>query len=530
MAALGMDPDLLGKLLGQIEQDPGIPRESPTIAAWQEPSHRLAEVQSETLPECVDFAIIGSGITGCSVAKTLLEHDLSGKKSVTVFEARRLTTGATSRNGGFLMAHAATFFSAFAQAFGTDTAAQIARFCERTLAKIVDVAKAENLYEECQIRDVRALITFEDEDGWTKAEGSFRMYQEHVPEFSGTYTPLKQQQAHEVSDPSRKRHRIRLGWPAPHMTMAQERTDTVEQEYGLRTVHGAFTTETRVFWPYRLVTGIFERLLGRYAERFSIETNTPVSSIAISADVEHRTHPYLLTTPRGIVRAAKVFHCTSGFTGHLLPSLRGPIFPCRLHMACDVPGPQFGRHPVAWLWHVPITFDPESRLVEQGLYWMQQNAETGDLFYGGDKQKLDEFITSDDTSVNVDAGANLKTLLPHRIFDKGWTDPATGATIAAMEPRRIWCGILSMTADQVPIVGEVPTSLSGRAVDGGEWIAAGFNGYGMSQCWSAGEAVARMSLGEQKPEWLPDAFLSTEKRLTGSTMAKEAALQSFFER
>lgn len=199
MALPEIDPNLLVKLLGQVSQDPGIPRENPTLAAWQEPPHRLAEVQSKAVPERVDFAIIGAGITGCSVAKNLLENDLSGNKTVAVFEARRLTTGATSRNGGFLMAHAATFFSAYARSFGTETAVQIARFCQRTLAKIVEVAKAEDLYTECQIRDVQTLITFSDEDSWAKTAESFSMYQEHVPELRGTYVPLEQDKAEKVS-------------------------------------------------------------------------------------------------------------------------------------------------------------------------------------------------------------------------------------------------------------------------------------------------------------------------------------------
>lgn len=251
---------------------------------------------------------------------------------------------------------------------------------------------------------------------------------------------------------------------------------------------------------------------------------------SVKVSPEDSAYPYLLTTPRGVIRAAKVFHCTNGFTGHLLPKLRGPIFPCRLTMSCSEPGPQFGNRPVAWLWHVPQAFDPETGLVEQGLYWMQQNAESGDLFYGGDKQKLDEMITSDDTSVSIDAARNLKTLLPQRIFAKGWSDPATDAALSSMDPHHTWCGILGMTADQVPVVGSVPVSLSGRDIEGGEWIAAGFNGYGMGQCWSAGEAIARMALGEPKPEWLPDIYLSTEQRLTGPPMTAEAALKSFFER
>ncbi|KEF57375.1 uncharacterized protein A1O9_05292 [Exophiala aquamarina CBS 119918] len=168
-------------------------------------------------------------------------------------------------------------------------------------------------------------------------------------------------------------------------------------------------------------------------------------------------------------------------------------------MSCDRPGPQFGNRAVSWLWHVPISWNPETNLVEQGLCWMQQNAEAGNLFYGGDTQKLDDYITSNDTSVSIDAPNNLKTLLPQQIFAKGWTDPETGVTIPSMKLQWTWCGILSMTADQAPIVAPVPARLSGRDVDNGEWAAVEFNGYGMGQCWSAGEAVARMALGEDKP-------------------------------
>lgn len=65
----------------------------------------------------------------------------------------------------------------------------------------------------------------------------------------------------------------------------------------------------------------------------------------------------------------------------------------------------------------------------------------------------------------------------------------------------------------------------------GEWVAAGFNGYSMSQCWSCGEAIALMALGQSKPHWLPDPYLSSEWRLgNGAVMDPEAALMSFFQR
>ncbi|GMF70206.1 unnamed protein product [Aspergillus oryzae] len=406
MAENQIPHELLAKLAGQIIQDPGIPVAAPTVSAWQEPAHPIATIQSDKLPQRTDFAIIGSGITGTSVAKTLLENELARDKTITMFEARSLTTGATSRNGGFLLSHAPPFFKRYAEALGIDAARDIALFCDRTLESIVDMAKAENLDKASQIRDVTTIASFEHQEGFAEVTESIRMYEEAIPEAKG-----------------------------------------------------------------------------------------------------------------------------NGFTGHLLPKLRGAIFPCRLSMTTQKPGPQWGNRPNSWLFHTKQSYDPNTTLVEQGLYWMQQNAETGDLFVGGDLQRLDDFLSSDDSVISADSARNLTDLLPKRLFKEGWTNPITNTTMtSATALHRIWSGILSMTADQVPIVGSVPTSISGRNVEGGEWIAAGFNGYGMSQCWLCGEAIARMALGEQKPEWLPDVYLSTERRLGDVSMGPEAALASFFAR
>lgn len=279
------------------------------------------------------------------------------------------------------------------------------------------------------------------------------------------------------------------------------------------------------------MTNLLQKLLEKYPERFSIETNTPVTSISIIRD-SNAAYPYALTTPRGIIRAAKILHCTNGFSGHLLPKLRGPVFPCRLSMSTQKPGPQWGNRPYSWLFHTKQSWDPSTTLVEQGLYWAQQNAETGDLFVGGDVQRLDDFISSDDSLISADSVANLTTLLPKRVFSQGWNNPITNETLSsATAIHRVWSGIIAMTADQVPLVGSVPSSISEREIEGGEWIAAGFNGYGMCQAWLSGQAIARMALGEGKPEWLPEVYLTTEERLLSEVrMGGEAALASFFSR
>ncbi|KAJ5249827.1 hypothetical protein N7489_000237 [Penicillium chrysogenum] len=474
MANSDLPHELLLKLASQVIQDPGIPVPNPTVSAWQEPAHPFATIQSKDLPRYTDCAIIGSGITGCSAAKTILESDLGFDKKV-------------------------TFYERFADAYGAEAAREIAEFGDFNLEEVVRIAKEENLENVSEIRDVTTISSFDDREGFDAATRSVQMYEEAVPKSRGRYKVLE--------------------------------GEVAEKGYHLKSSKGALVVKSKVFWPYRLVTNIIQRLLERHPDRFSVETMTAVTSITISSDAV-TAYPYVLTTPRGTVRAAKVFHCVNGFTGHLLPKLRGPLFPCRLSMSTQKPGPQWGNVPYSWLFHSKQSWDPNTTLVEQGLYWMQQNAQTGDLFVGGDLQRLDDFLSPDDSIISADAVGNLTNLLPKKIFTEGWTNEITNTTLSSTTAiQRVWSGIIGMTADQLPIVGSVPSSVSDRKVEGGEWVAAGFNGYGMSQAWLSGQAIALMALGQPKPDWLPEVYLSSEKRLTDKArMGDEAALASFFNR
>lgn len=177
------------------------------------------------------------------------------------------------------------------------------------------------------------------------------------------------------------------------------------------------------------------------------------------------------------------------------------------------------------MWFGSPTYDPDSGIFDTGLYYMQQNGHTGDLFFGGNKAHIDEIVNSDDDQLSDLSTINVSTILP-KLFDKRWNDPITGV---AQPPNvhNLWSGIIGNTPDHLPLVGKLPARVTGRGgVDGGsEWIAAGYNGYGMVQCWSTGEAIARMALGESKPEWLPLDYLVTETRLGNEIrMGKEAAL------
>lgn len=191
-------------LISQIHGDPGIPNTHPTVSGWQVPPHPLSEVQSETLAPVVEFAIIGSGITGCSVAKNILENSTSGGGRVTVFEARTLTSGATGRNGGQLLSHIPKFFKAFTEQHGRDETIKVAHYCCRTIERMTEMAKSEcpDIQSLSEIRLVREIMAFENEEAFTEALASVQMYEDALTEEKGLYSFIPKEKLRKVFQPS----------------------------------------------------------------------------------------------------------------------------------------------------------------------------------------------------------------------------------------------------------------------------------------------------------------------------------------
>lgn len=82
----------------RIKAGPGLPVENPTRSFWMSPPSPIAHYCSN-LPQHADVVVIGSGITGTSVARTLLDRaHAAGKQPVLLMlEARDACSGATGR-------------------------------------------------------------------------------------------------------------------------------------------------------------------------------------------------------------------------------------------------------------------------------------------------------------------------------------------------------------------------------------------------------------------------------------------------
>lgn len=494
-----------------ISQDPGLPRPNPTVSSWQVPEHPLASVQSPALPELTDYAVIGSGITGCSVTKTLLEHRTSGNAHVTVLEARTLVSGATGRNGGHLVTASGHTYASLAAQHGVEAAKQITRFSILNIEHIMKMVRGmdRELQDECQIRDVLKVMAVRGEEAWAAAKGSVLDFQRAVPEYATYHRIIEKSDVPEVctchnASPAAP-CRVSLTFPP--------------KRWNIKNASGAIEHEAGAIWPYRLLTGIYERLLKEHPTRLAIEANTPVLQVKYSP-TDNQQHPYVITTPRGTIRARKVFHCTNAHASHLLPRLAGRIYPFRGTMSVQKPGPALPNMGAARSWSLAheADLDAATGLYVTGLYYLQQNALTGRIWIGNETARMRDILTSDDTYVPDEARQALRTVLPG-LFLEGW-GAETGAEVEA-----IWSGIQGHTADGLPVVGRVGEDVAGEAAGDGQWMAAGFNGYGMDKCWLTGEALVKMMFGEDVSGWFPQAYLVTEERLRGGLTADKTLLK-----
>lgn len=265
------------------------------------------------------------------------------------------------------------------------------------------------------------------------------------------------------------------------------------QKFGTVNAVGCMTGPAGALWPYKLVGAVTSQLFNKYPN-LSIETHTPVESIAQTTSSSPPMS--IVKTTRGDICAKHVIHCTNAHAGHLLPGLRGKLFPIRGQMtrqAAPAGFPRVGDR-YSWLLHYAPGYD----------YITQSPvADSGDIYIGGGLLKA---LLSGNVSVeDADIG---------NVRDDLQSEEALKAVEGALEERlrggkgaRVldkWTGVMGFTVDEAPIVGRVPEEISGRKASS-EWVAAGFCGHGMAYCWLTGKAVAEMLLkGEDSVKgWFP---------------------------
>lgn len=272
-------------------------------------------------------------------------------------------------------------------------------------------------------------------------------------------------------------------------------------------------------WPYKFVTGVLTRLLADFPDGFGLYENTPVT--AIHDDPDSANPRYRVETTNGVIMARHVVHCTNAHASHLVPGLRGRIFPVRGQMSAQTPGDHFPNQASQYSW--VFNYD-------RGYDYMTQ-LPTGQIMLGGgfaqsESGGLADVGVSTDSELSLYINIHLSGAL-RAIFGENW-GRVQGEPVQAM-----WTGNMAFSSDGFPWVGRLPGVVTGRSEhgsDGAEWICAGFGGEGMVQAWLSGKVIAMMLLAQDAElsetisealSWFPEQLLVNEERFAETALPME---------
>ena len=227
---------------------------------------------------------------------------------------------------------------------------------------------------------------------------------------------------------------------------------------------GAITFSAWTLHPYKLVCGILGSAIRK---GLNFQTNTPVLSVtaqlhATPGSAEKRK--WIVKTERGQIVTGHVILATNAYTSHLYPALGKFIIPTRAQIAAQRPGSAVPQgDPVLAR---SYGFFTPGGLGDYMLSRPRGSSGEGDVIMGGGRVLAEghEQPVTDDSAIHPVISKYLKQAPTELFGQENWGDP--GEFVAE------WTGIMGVTVDGEPILGEVP----GKK---GLWICAGFNGHGM---------------------------------------------------
>jgi glycine/D-amino acid oxidase-like deaminating enzyme len=281
----------------------GLPCPNSSASFWHsEPNVALlGHRTTPNLPSAVDVVIVGSGITGASIARYFAEDDRASNLSIIMLEAREACWGATGRNGGHC------------QPLLTERPPNVGQFEVKNLEAVQSYIEKHNV--ECEFRLGSACRAFFSKELYEEGLKELQMLERRAPEL---------------------RKLVRL---------VTDKDELAKHRISPKAYGATITQGAAQLWPYKFCAAIMQRLVGE--GKLNLQTNTPVLSLeSQSKTSDAAAVPYVLVrTPRGTIKAKHVILATNGYTSHLLPGFSSLIVPTRCEMSALQPPANSERLP-----------------------------------------------------------------------------------------------------------------------------------------------------------------------------------------
>lgn len=284
----------------------------------------------------------------------------------------------------------------------------------------------------------------------------------------------------------------------------------------LKGAQACYAWSASTLQPWKLTAHVMRENLAKGA-KVNLQTYTVARQVLPS---EKQPGQWVVQTDRGDIECSRVVHASNAYSAAIEPLLRGLITPAP-HLCNKVIPPRSfsGSKALSNSYGVLLdngaTYSINSRL-----------GGDGNIMFGGSnpgQAKFNEWLQNhperctDDGFANIEVIKNAVVEFTEKEFD-GWS-------AAALAPGQgfdySWSGILGMSADGVPFVGELPGLQ-------GQWICAGHHGHGMARIFTAAPGLVRLMKGDSWEDvGLPGPFqitLERMQRLSNASKKKVVAL------
>ncbi|KAJ8463217.1 hypothetical protein ONZ51_g10390 [Trametes cubensis] len=472
----------------RIETSPGLPVPNPTLPLWTVPPAPIPPKSDPIdLPEHADVVIIGSGITGTSVAYNLLAREAGLR--IVILEARQVCSGATGRNGGHVNPPLYHDQAELKEKFGAEVAKAIVAFRRAHLVEVQRIAIEEGILQESQVRETEHLDVFTCPKAFAESKARLEEWRAAMPLESSSFVTYEREEA------------IKIFTETPCTAISTGSGVDSNHAYAIvtprGTIHAAHVVHATNGWCSHLLPALRAKIA---PARGAMSAQRPGTSLHPSTLAGARSYVFY----RGTAGYDYLTQLPSGDHGD--GSENELMFGGGWAQACDDGLPEIG-----------IADDSVFNHASQSYLAGALPQYFGLKNWGGDVSAPGE----DDGQRMGDGGEGVR-----------WSPGRTKAQ---------WSGVLGISADLLPWVGRVPEKLTKRTSSKppqkvhkvrtgvedkcetqetvhvaapGEWIAAGYSGEGMVHAWMSGKALAHMILDKEDEirDWFPDVLRVTEER------------------
>jgi glycine/D-amino acid oxidase-like deaminating enzyme len=398
------------------------------------------------------------------------------EKRIVVIEAREFCSGATGRNAGHCKPDRFRHFAKFEAQFGAEQALKIQQSEQASWEGLVKYVQENGV--GCDLWIGETLDVPLDDEVAKLAEETLNNFKNA----GGVVGNLR-----VINDPVEAANVSRI-----------------------KSAKACYAWPASTLQPWKLTAHIMRNNLN---QGVNLQTYTTVRLVTESKSGSRK---WIVHTDRGEVACDTVVYASNAYTAAIEPSFKGIITP-KPHM-CNKFVP-------------PRTFSGSKALKNSYGVLLSNGAlhsinprciGDGAVMFGGSnpgQKALDKWVEEHPEHCIDDSFASIEMVAKHaREFADaefhGWGEadfgPGEGFDYS-------WSGIIGLSADGVPLIGEIP----GKP---GQWICAGHHGHGMARVFTAAPGLVKLMNGDSwQITGLPDVYQLTEERL--DRLRQEGALK-----